>query len=61
MFLNLLQIFKRLFRMNIQSDVYADLPAHVRKSIEISISQLEAGEGIPHSKVMAGLKKRFVK
>ncbi|MBC7776753.1 MAG: hypothetical protein H7246_15065 [Phycisphaerae bacterium] len=42
-------------------DFYADLPFHVRKSIEISISQFEAGEGIPHSKVMTSLKKRFVK
>jgi len=42
-------------------DFYADLPAHVRKSIEVSIAQLEAGKGIPHSNVMAGLKKRFAK
>ncbi|MFN0036029.1 MAG: hypothetical protein ACKVUS_13280 [Saprospiraceae bacterium] len=41
--------------------LYADLPAHVRKSIEVSIRQLETGQGIPHQKVMADLKKRFVK
>jgi hypothetical protein len=42
-------------------DRYTDLPANVRKSIEVSISQLEAGKGIPHQKVMADLKKCFVK
>lgn len=42
-------------------EFYTDLPAHVRKSIEVSISQLEAKKGVPHSKVMADLKKRFAK
>ncbi len=42
-------------------DRYADLPANVRKSIEVSIRQLEAGQGVPHQKVMSGLKKRFAK
>ena len=42
-------------------DRYNDLPAHVRKSIEVSIGELEAGQGIPHQKVMASLKARFNK
>jgi hypothetical protein len=42
-------------------DFWAELPDHVKLSINEAKAQLDRGEGIPHEEVMSEMKKRFLK
>jgi len=44
-----------------QTDFWVELPEAVKQSINKAKAQLDRGEGIPHDKVMADVKSRFLK
>lgn len=44
-----------------QTDFWSELPEAVKQSINKAKAQLDRGEGIPHDKVMADIKSRFLK
>ena len=43
-----------------EPDFWDDIPENVRKAINEAKSQLDKGEGIAHSQVMADVKNRFI-
>ncbi|MEK7253932.1 MAG: hypothetical protein AAB316_04255 [Bacteroidota bacterium] len=47
------------FKKNSSIDFWNELTEVEKESIELSIKQLEAGEGIPHETVMAEFRKRY--
>jgi hypothetical protein len=44
-----------------QTEHWDELPAHVKKAIEIADLQIERGEVKPHEEVMTSFKKKFLK
>lgn len=42
-----------------QTDFWDELSAEQKAKVELSISQLEVGQGISHEEVMATLKKKY--
>ena len=43
-----------------EKDFWDELPDGVKQSIDNAKTELEKGEGIPHEKVMAEIKSRFL-
>jgi hypothetical protein len=43
-----------------ENDFWEELPEEVKQSINQAKAELDRGEGIPHEKVMADIKERFL-
>lgn len=43
-----------------EGDFWADLPVEVKQAVDKAKGELNRGEGIPHSQVMAEMKNRFL-
>lgn len=43
-----------------EGDFWADLPAEVKQAVDKAKGELNRGEGLPHSQVMAEVKNRFL-
>jgi len=43
-----------------EGDFWNDLPTEVKQAINEAKGELDRGEGIPHSQVMADIKNRFL-
>jgi predicted transcriptional regulator len=43
------------------NDFWNELPDHVKAGIQQGKAELERGEGIPHEKVMAEIKSKYLK
>ncbi len=43
-----------------ESDFWTEIPAEVKQAINKAKGELDRGEGIPHSQVMADIKNRFL-
>jgi hypothetical protein len=56
---NLLNEIKSLLDSS-ENDFWSELPLDVQHSINKAKSELDKGEGIPHSEVMAEIKDRFL-
>jgi hypothetical protein len=57
---NLLNEIKSLLGL-FEDDFWAELPSEVKKAVNQAKDELDRGEGIPHSQVMAEIKDRFLK
>jgi predicted transcriptional regulator len=44
-----------------ENDFWDELPDHVKSGIQQAKVELERGEGIPHEKVMAEIKSKYLK
>lgn len=44
-----------------QVDFWDELPESVKQSINEAKAELDAGKGIPHDKVMADIRERFLR
>ena len=44
-----------------ENDFWEELPEEVKQSINQAKAELDRGEGIPHEKVMADVRERFLK
>jgi hypothetical protein len=56
---NLLNEIKSLLGL-FEGDFWAELPSEVKQAINEAKGELDRGEGIPHSQVMAEIKDRFL-
>jgi len=56
----LLNEIKILFGLS-EGDFWNEVPEEVKQSIRQAKDELDRGEGIPHSEVMADIKDRFLK
>jgi hypothetical protein len=52
---------KALLEDDEEKDFWDELPEHVKASIQQAKAELERGEGIPHEKVMAEIKSKYLK
>jgi len=56
---NLLNEIKSLLGLA-EGDFWGDLPEEVKQAVNKAKSELDRGEGIPHSQVMSEMENRFL-